>query len=269
MSSSNDSSVTLSVITCTFNSQKYLSNLIDSVREQTSTPFEHIFIDGGSSDNTLIQIEQYSQAVPYQVKVATDNGTGISNAMNLGASMAQGTHVLFLHSDDYLNSRMSLENLEKDLDPNSDWYVSNCLYVDGEGALLQAAPTIPRYLGDLIRRNHISHPSTVMKTSFLRQLGLFDPSLKLAMDYDLWLKAITVSQPQQSALFLSNFRIHSAGASSSQHLNLAKEALLVRQKHAQKLSDRAFASLVFGFELLTLDHPGLRRHALRLLGRRP
>jgi glycosyltransferase involved in cell wall biosynthesis len=52
-------------------------------------PFEHIFIDGGSSDNTLIQIAQYSQMVPYQVKVATDNGTGISNAMNLGASMAQ------------------------------------------------------------------------------------------------------------------------------------------------------------------------------------
>jgi glycosyltransferase involved in cell wall biosynthesis len=268
MSSSNDSSVTLSVVTCTFNSQKYLSNLLDSVREQTTAPFEHIFIDGGSSDNTLIQIEQYSQAVPYQVKVATDNGTGISNAMNLGASMAQGSHVLFLHSDDYLNSPVSLENLEKDLDPNSDWYVSNCLYVDSEGAVLEAGPKIPRYLGDLIRRNHISHPSTVMKTSFLKQLGLFDPSLKLAMDYDLWLKAIQVSQPQQSGQFLSNFRIHSAGASSSQHLNLAREALLLRQKHAKKLSDRVFAFLVFRFELLTLAYPDLKRYALRLLGKK-
>ena len=268
MSSSNDSSVTLSVITCTFNSQKYLSKLIESVLEQTMVPFEHIFIDGGSSDNTLIQIAQYSQVVPYQVKVATDNGTGISNAMNLGASMAQGTHVLFLHSDDYLNSRMSVENLEKELDPNSDWYVSNCLYVDSEGVVLEAGPKIPRYLGDLIRRNHISHPSTVMKTSFLKQLGLFDPSLKLAMDYDLWLKAIKVSQPQQSGLFLSNFRIHSAGASSSQHLNLAREALLVRQKHAEKLSDRVFAYLVYRFELLTLANPDLKRYALRLLGKR-
>jgi glycosyltransferase involved in cell wall biosynthesis len=264
-----DSSATLSVITCTFNSQKYLSKLIDSVREQTTAPFEHIFIDGGSSDSTLFQIEQYSQVVQYQVKVATDNGTGISNAMNLGATLAQGTHVLFLHSDDYLNSRMSLENLERDLDPNSDWYVSNCLYVDSEGAALETAPTIPRYLGDLIRRNHISHPSTVMTTSFLKDLGLFDPSLKLAMDYDLWLRAIKVSQPQQSGLFLSNFRIHSAGASSSQHLNLARENLLVRQRHAKKLSDGVFAFLVFRFELLTLKHPNLRRYALGLLGKRP
>ena len=268
MSSATESNVTLSVITCTFNSQKYLTHLLNSVKQQTTAPLEHIFIDGGSLDNTLSQIEQYSKTVSYAVKVAKDEGAGISNAMNLGTSLAQGSHILFLHSDDYLNSPVSFENLMIEIEPNSNWYVSNCIYVDSEGETLPGAPSIPRNLDDLIRRNHISHPSTVMKTDFLRRLGQFDTSLRLAMDYDLWLKAIKVSKPQQSDLFLSNFRIHSAGASSSQHLNLAREALVVKQRHAKKLSDRVHAFLVFGFELIMLAHPNLRSFALRLLGKR-
>jgi glycosyltransferase involved in cell wall biosynthesis len=237
------------------------------VTNQKQKPLEHIFIDGGSTDSTLTQIRKYSVAASYPVEVAKDGGTGISNAMNLGASLARGSHILFLHSDDYLNSTESLGSLYEELDPDADWYVSNCIYVDGKGAALELAPRIPRDLGDLIRRNTISHPSTVMKKSFLQHLGSFDTSLKLAMDYDLWLKAIRASQPHQSASVLSNFRIHESGASSSQLSNLARETLRVRLRHAVRQRDRIFAALVFAFELTSLRIPNLRRIVLKVLGK--
>jgi glycosyltransferase involved in cell wall biosynthesis len=237
------------------------------VTNQKQEPFEHIFIDGGSTDSTLTQIQKYSLATTYPVEVAKDGGTGISSAMNLGASLARGSHILFLHSDDFLNSTESLGFLYDELDLDSDWYVSNCVYVDGKGAVLESAPRIPRDLGDLIQRNTISHPSTVMKSSFLKQLGLFDSSLKLAMDYDLWLRAIRESYPQQSESVLSNFRIHESGASSSQKSNLARETLRVRLRHAARQRDRIFAALVFAFELTSLRIPNLRRIVLKVLGK--
>lgn len=263
----NRSQITLSIITCTFNSEKYLDQLLDSVTNQKQKPFEHIFVDGGSTDTTLAQIQKYSKSAPYSVEVASDEGTGISNAMNLGASLAQGSHVLFLHSDDYLNSTESLKSLFAELNQYSDWFVSNCIYVDSENLVLEGAPKTPRDLGDLIRRNTISHPSTVMKSNFIRSLGFFDPSLKLAMDYDLWLKAIRLSQPQQSELVLSNFRIHQSGASSSQLSNLARETLRVRLRHALRQRDRIFAALVFVFELISLRIPNVRTIALKVLGK--
>jgi glycosyltransferase involved in cell wall biosynthesis len=267
MRSVSNSRITLSIITCTFNSAKYLNQLLESVTTQKEKPFEHIFVDGGSSDTTLSQIQNYSKVAPYSVEVVSDEGTGISNAMNLGASLAQGSHILFLHSDDYLNSTESLKSLFAELDQESDWFISNCIYVDSENLFLKGAPKIPRDLGDLIRRNTISHPSTVMKSSFLKSLGLFDISLKLAMDYDLWLKAIRASQPQQSESVLSNFRIHQSGASSSQLSNLAKETLRVRLRHALRQRDRLFAALVFVFELTSLRIPNFRRIALKVLGK--
>jgi glycosyltransferase involved in cell wall biosynthesis len=267
MPSTNNSRITLSIVTCTFNSEKYLDHLIESVTNQKKRPFEHIFVDGGSTDSTLSQIQKYSDSATYKVEVAKDGGTGISSAMNLGASLARGSHILFLHSDDYLHSIESLESLYDELDPDSEWYVSNCIYVDGKGAALESAPRIPRDLGDLIRRNTISHPSTVMKNSFLQSLGSFDTSLKLAMDYDLWLKAIRASQPHQSASVLSNFRIHDSGASSSQLSNLARETLRVRLRHAVRQRDRIFAALVFAFELTSFRIPNLRKLVLKVLGK--
>jgi glycosyltransferase involved in cell wall biosynthesis len=52
-------SITISVITCTFNSEKYLKNALKSVESQTYQPIEHIINDAYSTDSTLEIIQEY------------------------------------------------------------------------------------------------------------------------------------------------------------------------------------------------------------------
>ena len=49
----------ISILTCTFNSEKYLKNALESVRNQTYKNIEHIINDSYSTDKTLEIIKEY------------------------------------------------------------------------------------------------------------------------------------------------------------------------------------------------------------------
>jgi glycosyltransferase involved in cell wall biosynthesis len=258
-------SMQLSVITCTKNSIDYIEDLLSSIEDQTELPFEHIFVDAASTDGTLEAIYAYRSKAPYPVKIQTDQGEGISEAMNLGASQSSGSHLLFLHSDDLLNSRFSLSDLYRDVAPESMWYTSNCMYIDKMGNPKGSGPRIPGNLAHLHHRNLISHPSTVMKRAFFSECGGFDPSFKIAMDYDLWLRAIKLAEPQQSKKTLSSFRIHEAGASSGFPVRLSQETLRAKLRNSRSARHIPFYLAQFGVELLFIRFPRIRPHFLRLI----
>jgi len=95
----------LSIITCTYNSAEYLQECIDSVIAQNLDPtiFEHIFIDGESSDSTLSLIETYQKQYPtWNIYVETRPKKGIYNAFNEGIKKSTGEYIMFLNSDDFL-----------------------------------------------------------------------------------------------------------------------------------------------------------------------
>ena len=89
--------LSFSVITCTWNSEPYLSQCIESVDQQTYSAVEQVFVDGGSDDGTLERI----QAVDRPKQCITGIRGGISNAMNVGVGLAKGDVIAHLHSDDY------------------------------------------------------------------------------------------------------------------------------------------------------------------------
>ena len=53
----------VSIITVTYNSEKYLEGCIQSVVMQNYQDVEHIIIDGGSTDGTLSIIEKYNNNI--------------------------------------------------------------------------------------------------------------------------------------------------------------------------------------------------------------
>src|SRR3989344_3422053 len=90
-----------SIITCTHNSKKFLAKNIHSVDLQTFTDFEHIFIDGFSTDGTVDVISKYKRNNTKNIRMFRSKAKGISNAMNVGVRKAKGKYILHLHSDDY------------------------------------------------------------------------------------------------------------------------------------------------------------------------
>ena len=103
----------LSIITCTYNSEKYLPEAIGSVTSQNHwIDYEHIFIDGMSIDSTCDLIKEYAASNPtINILLEQRSPKGIYNAMNEWIKLATWDFILFLNSDDFLSTNIIAQYL--------------------------------------------------------------------------------------------------------------------------------------------------------------
>jgi glycosyltransferase involved in cell wall biosynthesis len=176
-----------SIITCTKNSAKYLSKCLASLETQTFRDFEHIVIDGQSSDQTSTILDK--SGVSYHTLAPR----GIAHAMNRGLSYAGGQYVYFLNSDDSLYNSQVLQNVHDYLVSHAslDWVFGNIHETDGvktigfppKRRIFQAKhPNLLKFY------NYIPHQGTFVKKSVFDKFDLFDEKLKSMMDPEYWLR---------------------------------------------------------------------------------
>ena len=89
----------LSVITATYNVEKFLPRLIKSLKEQVNKDFEWIISDGASSDKTL-EILKNTHGI--NIKVISGEDFGIYDALNRGIKACNGEFYLVIGADDEL-----------------------------------------------------------------------------------------------------------------------------------------------------------------------
>jgi glycosyltransferase involved in cell wall biosynthesis len=218
-----------SIITCTWNSMPYLDQCIASVLMQDCQDFEYIFVDGGSTDGTLERI----RAVPRPYRLLENVGGGISRAMNAGLAAATGRIIAHLHSDDYYLRPDVLSLVLRQLGTGAaQWLFGRAMPV--KHGVLQAENFIaPRYdYRALVRTNFIPHPATFVCRSLFKRAGSFNPRLKYAMDYELWLRLGRLAPPLQLSTPLAAMREHEGSLSTREMLATMREALQVRLTYA-------------------------------------
>jgi glycosyltransferase involved in cell wall biosynthesis len=218
----------ISVITCTRNSAAYLAQTIESVRRQEYPHFEHIFVDGGSTDDTLLMIRQLGP----KVTLVTNVGDGISAAMNAGIRSATGDVVAHLHSDDYyLGTRIFSTVAAAMAETGRDWLFGRIM-IDRDGTLESEESASPRYSYRwLLRRNFIPHPATFVRRCLLERAGLFDERIRYTMDYDMWLRLGRLSEPLQLDAPLAAFRAHAGSLSTANRPAALREDYRVRRRY--------------------------------------
>jgi glycosyltransferase involved in cell wall biosynthesis len=89
----------ISIITVCFNSEKTITNTIESVINQKYQNIEFIIIDGKSTDETLNIIQKYKTNI---TKIVSEKDNGIYDAFNKGLKLATGDLIGFVNSDDLL-----------------------------------------------------------------------------------------------------------------------------------------------------------------------
>lgn len=89
----------VSIITVTLNSDKFLKETFESIRNQKKKDYELIIIDGASSDNTIEIIKENEDIINYCV---SEKDEGIYDAFNKGLKIALGKYIVFVNSDDVL-----------------------------------------------------------------------------------------------------------------------------------------------------------------------
>lgn len=184
------------VITC-YNYGRYLSGAIDSVLRQTYSNFEIIIIDDGSTDNTEEIARSYSSCS--RVTYIRQNNAGQANAKNTGIQHASGDFIAFLDADDLWCE----QKLEKQMVCFNDSRVgvvyckarymserSEEIFVDQKEKYLQ--PKRGKVTEWLFLDNFVPFSSSVVRAQCFEKFGLFDESLKMGIDWDLWLRISTL-----------------------------------------------------------------------------
>lgn len=118
----------ISVITATFNAQRPLPGLIDTLAAQRGTDFEWIVIDGASTDGTLDILKGAGALV---TRLISEPDFGIYHALNKGLRIATGEYYLVLGADDRLQSD-ALSNYAKAAEQSGADVVTARITCDGQ-----------------------------------------------------------------------------------------------------------------------------------------
>lgn len=118
----------ISIIVPIYNTEKYLKKCLSSIQNQTYKDFEVIMVDDGSTD-TSARLAKDFEVKDKRFKFFSQKNCGVSVARNNGLSIAIGDYILFIDSDDWIETKMLeilISNLEK-----SESDISCCQYDRG------------------------------------------------------------------------------------------------------------------------------------------
>ena len=90
-----------SIIIPVYNVEQYLQDCLNSVVKQYYIDYELICVNDGSTDGSLVVLEEYQQKYP-QITIISQQNKGLSAARNAGIQAAKGDYLFFLDSDDWI-----------------------------------------------------------------------------------------------------------------------------------------------------------------------
>ena len=230
--------ITISIVTCTYNSEKYLENALKSIENQTYLQIEHIINDGYSTDSTLDIIRKYIERNKerYVIKLFQSDPKGVGNALNVATEQATGEIIHYLHSDDYYLDSNSLERVADifNSNPELEWLTGNFL-IELSGRKVVIPQTFLLRMNPktaLSAMNIISHENTFIKRDFVKAYGSFNEGKDYAVEYSLWLNLIKDKKPLIVDDEYTVFIIHK-GSTSTGSLPKFGKAIL-RGFHTQR-----------------------------------
>lgn len=185
----------LSIITINYNDAAGLKKTLDSVAMQTCADFEHIIVDGASTDGSVDIICQYADSqdirrqgneAKRQVAWLSEPDTGIYNAMNKGIRMASGEYLLFLNSGDVL------------VDENVVYgFLASDRIEDivAGGTLLGVDERLPKYPPEVLTyelfvTDSLMHAATFIRRELFEQYGLYNEQHRIVSDWEFFVKVL-------------------------------------------------------------------------------
>jgi len=227
----------VSVLIPSFNYGRFIEEAIESVLSQSFKDFELIVVDNNSSDNTKEILEAYLKTDSRISYYCNEKNIGAQANFNQALLLARGDYIKFLNADDKLHTEC-LEKFVEVLDNNADVsLVTSKRILFGEKTSLFTPPFTGKVDGfdaifhALKSKNWIGEPTTVMFRRKNLNLGLFDISLLMFADLDMWLRQLQVGDLYIVDEVLSYFRIHKEQATVYLSDSLDKELFTWIQRH--------------------------------------
>ncbi|WP_255424493.1 glycosyltransferase family 2 protein [Apibacter sp. HY039] len=181
----------ISIITASYNSEKYLSDTIRSVINQTDTDWEWLIVDDNSSDNSVNLIKSIKDQ---RIKLIESNQNyGAAKARNIGLKLAKGRFITFIDSDDIWLPDFLTTTKNFLLNNNEELVYSSYKRYDEQ---------LNPLLSDFIAEDHITYerilyncPMPMLTTMYDSQrIGkiLIPENVYKREDYALWINVLKI-----------------------------------------------------------------------------
>lgn len=215
--------IKISLITVVFNNKDYILDCLNSLASQTYTNFEHIVVDGGSSDGTLEILKANKAKIDVLI---SEPDEGVCDAWNKGVALSSGDVVGFLHSDDVFFDDYALEKIAREfIDKDIDATYADLVYVTRD-----SDKVVRRWYAGEFDEKKIDngwmppHPTLFVTSDIYKKIGKFDLSFKISGDYLSILRIFKI--PNLSVSYIPNFLVKMRlGGVSNKPSNLFNKAL--------------------------------------------
>jgi len=214
----------LSIVIPTYNSGKYLEQVLQSIINQIGfEEKEIIIVDAVSKDDTLAIVNKYCTSNDV---VISEKDDGIFDAINKGTYVSRGLYSLFLGSDDFLLNgslyefkKIYLEN------PDKDFYYGNILTLKNNVLIPKHTFITKPEFGKF----NIAHPALFINKSAFDDVKGFNITYKVCSDADFELKLIRSGKSSKKIdAFISVFR---SGGFSDLNPQKVEEAKRIYKSH--------------------------------------
>jgi len=242
----------ISILTPSYNQGKYIEENILSVLNQNYPNFEHIIIDGGSTDNTVEILKKYPH-----LKWVSEPDEGQSDALNKGLAMATGEIIGWINSDDYYEKNIFNEVAKEFEDENVQWVIGN---------IINKYELINKYYkrkSPKVTYKTLIGPKCVMRqqgTFFRKELvlkaGGWNKDIYMCMDWDLWIRMAKISTPKMVDKYWAYFRWHDDQKSSAKNI-------LRQLKEFRKIYKREGVSLFTQYKVYFRSYKSLIKSEIK------
>jgi glycosyltransferase involved in cell wall biosynthesis len=233
----------ISIVTVNYNNIEGLKKTFESVQEQNKTLFEHIIIDGGSTDGSLEFIKSNESCFSYYV---SEKDNGIYNGMNKGVKFCKGNYIFFLNSGDTFYSNNIISNVVSS-NPIGDIIYGDINVILRSG--LNRIIKMPEKLSVGITLNTtITHQAIFHKKSLFDNKG-YSEDYKIISDWIFYNEAILFKKATYNYLNFTIANFESGGISSNIQLSEFE-----REKYLKSKFSIEFYDLLKEFNLLNLKY---------------
>lgn len=179
----------VSVIIPTYDRADRVTQAVSSVLAQTYTDFELIVVDDGSRDETPGALATFADRIHM---IRHEKNLGVSAARNTGIRASSGAFIAFLDSDDrWLTEKLEVQERFFREHPDAQACQTQEIWMR-RGRRVNPARRHLKPTGDVfepsLERCLVSPSAVMLRRGILDEVGLFDESLPVCEDYDLWLR---------------------------------------------------------------------------------
>ena len=213
----NSKTLLVSVVMPAYNAEKYISEAIESILNQSFEDYEFIIINDASTDSTPNIIDKYARLDKRIIVLNNERNLNVAKSRNRGIEIAKGKYIATMDSDDRaLPDR--LKNQFEFLESNRDVAISigNINIMDEKGAFQYTRnyPVADKDIRSKVYRfNPFPNPTIMCRREVYEKNGKYNSAYVVSEDFDFWLRAGTQFKFGNCGNIVLDYRVASKSAS--------------------------------------------------------